>query len=251
MDLYTLRAEASSLLASELGVRTGFRLHLKHDEARKSQIGGIQGAVLGLLGLLLGFTFAMAVARYDGAARDGRGPGEFYRDDLASRRASAGRSPGAGQAVVATLPRCAGWNTEPFFNDPAKLAEGLHRPQTSQNALWAHAEAAARESPTAIVASFINALNVMIDTEAKRVSAGRNHIPAGVWVLVVLVASFGCYTSAYGSGAEGARSNFTSFFLPLLLTFVIALVFDIDHALQGVIGVSQQPLLELRESLSK
>ena len=51
--------------ASELGVRTGFRLHVKHDEARKSQLGGVQGAVLGLLGLLLGFTFAMAVARYD------------------------------------------------------------------------------------------------------------------------------------------------------------------------------------------
>lgn len=31
----------------------------------KGQIGGIQGAVLGLLGLLLGFTFAMAVGRYD------------------------------------------------------------------------------------------------------------------------------------------------------------------------------------------
>ena len=40
-------------------------------------------------------------------------------------------------------------------------------------------------------------------------------------------------------------------FLPLLLTFVIGLVFDIDHALQGVIGLSQQPLLELKENLSK
>ena len=29
------------------------------------QIGGIQGAVLSLLGLLLGFTMAMAVSRYD------------------------------------------------------------------------------------------------------------------------------------------------------------------------------------------
>jgi uncharacterized membrane protein YadS len=65
------------------------------------------------------------------------------------------------------------------------------------------------------------------------------------------VAAFGCYTSAYASGAQGARSNFTSLFLPLLLTIVIGLIFDIDHALQGAIGVSQQPLLELRENISR
>src|SRR3954466_7885873 len=53
------------LAASELGLRTGFRLHAKHDEARKSQLSGVQGAVFGLLGLLLGFTFAMAVGRHD------------------------------------------------------------------------------------------------------------------------------------------------------------------------------------------
>ncbi len=98
---------------------------------------------------------------------------------------------------------------------------------------------------------FISALNDMIDTDAERISASRNHIPDTVWLLVVLVASFGCYTSAYGSGAQGARSNFTSFFLPLLITVVIGLVFDIDHALQGVIGVSQQPMLDLKASVSE
>ena len=57
------------VLVAELGFRLGMRLHVSHDEARKEQIGGLQAAVLGLLGLLLGFTFAMAVARYD-ARRD-------------------------------------------------------------------------------------------------------------------------------------------------------------------------------------
>lgn len=56
---------ALMLAFAEMGYRLGLRLHVTNDAARKGQIGGIQGAVLGLLGLLLGFTFAMAVERYD------------------------------------------------------------------------------------------------------------------------------------------------------------------------------------------
>ena len=53
------------LATTEVGFRFGLRLHAAKDEARKEQIGGIHAAVLGMLGLLLGFTFAMALERYD------------------------------------------------------------------------------------------------------------------------------------------------------------------------------------------
>src|SRR6187549_1405723 len=53
------------LVFTEIGFRAGWRLHLRKDEPRKTQIGGVQGAVLGMLALLLGFTFSMSVGRYD------------------------------------------------------------------------------------------------------------------------------------------------------------------------------------------
>ena len=53
------------LALGEVGFRAGLRLFVAKDEPRKGQIGGIQGAVLGLLALLLGFTFSMAVGRYE------------------------------------------------------------------------------------------------------------------------------------------------------------------------------------------
>jgi hypothetical protein len=236
--------------ASELGVRIGFRLHIKHDEARKSQIGGIQGAVLGLLGLLLGFTFAMAVARSD--AR--RGMVLKEANGIGTTWLRAGLLPADHPTQVKQLLRRyvdVRIEFRKHFNEPAKLAEALRASGDIENAIWAHAEAVAGESPSPIVVSFISALNDMIDTDAERIAAGRNHIPGAVWVLVSLVAAFGCYTSAYGSGAQGARSHFTSLFLPLLLTVVIALIFDIDHALQGLVGISQQPMLELRANISK
>ncbi len=43
----------------------GLRRRASSDETDKSHIGSLQGALLGLLALLLGFSFAMAVSRYD------------------------------------------------------------------------------------------------------------------------------------------------------------------------------------------
>jgi hypothetical protein len=40
------------------------------------------------------------------------------------------------------------------------------------------------------------ALNEMIDTDAERIAAGRNQIPTGVWVLLIIVAGSGCFTTS-------------------------------------------------------
>jgi hypothetical protein len=136
-------------------------------------------------------------------------------------------------------------------DDPKKLAEGLWICAQIQEELWGHARAAAQESPGPVVVSFIDTLNALIDTDAERLAAHHNKIPATIWLLVVFVAASGCFTSAYRSGTQGARSDFTSFLLPLLLTIVIGLIYDMDHSLQGVISVSQKPLLDLQESISK
>ena len=53
------------VVVTELGYRFGLKLHQADDGARKGQIAGIEGAILGLLALLLGFTFALAVQRYE------------------------------------------------------------------------------------------------------------------------------------------------------------------------------------------
>jgi hypothetical protein len=93
-------------------------------------------------------------------------------------------------------------------------------------------------------------LNETIDTAAERITAHRNTIPTAVWALLVIVAATGCLTSAYGSGARGARSAFTSVLLPLLITVVIALIFDLMHTHQGIVSISQQPMLDVQQSMS-
>lgn len=92
-------------------------------------------------------------------------------------------------------------------------------------------------------------LNETIDTDAERIAAMRAGIPGGVWLLLVLVAAFGCVTTSYGAGAEGARSKLGSVFLPLLIAVVIVLIFDISHPRVGLIQIGQQPLVDLQHAI--
>jgi len=233
---------------AEVGFRLGLRLYVAKDEPRKGQAGSIQGALLGLLGLLLGFTFAMAAGRYEA------------RRDLVVKEANAigttflraSLLPEAHRAPVEDLLRRyveVRVTFQPLAADPVKLAEGLRLSADIQRQLWQHAVQAAKETPTPIVATFINTLNETIDAEAERLAAGRNRIPGSVWLLLLTVASLGCITSSYTSGATGERSAFSGIVFPLLVAVVITLIFDLADPRRGSIRITQQPLVDLQQAI--
>ena len=45
------------------------------------------------------------------------------------------------------------------------------------------------------------------------------------------------------------RSTFTSVLLPLLISVVILLIFDLTNEQVGIISISQQPLMDLQNSM--
>lgn len=65
-----------------------------------------------------------------------------------------------------------------------------------------------------------------------------------------MVAAFGCFTTSYGGGADGAQSKLGSVFLPLLIAVVIVLIFDLSHSRVGLIQIGQQPLVDLQQSMT-
>lgn len=235
------------LLFAEVGFRLGLRVH--HDDHHKGTLGGIQGAILGLLGLLLGFTFALAAGRFD------------LRRELVLKEANA---IGTTYLRASLLPQSHVEPVEdllrryvdlrleyyPKITDPAAFATGMAKSAAIQQELWRHAVESSREAPTPITATFVNALNETIDTEAERLEAGRAKIPPAVWFLLLIVAAFGCLTTSYVSGEEGSRSMFSSFVLPMLVAIVVVLIFDIANPHKGFIGISQQPLLDLQRSIA-
>ncbi|MGL4555376.1 MAG: hypothetical protein ACRC33_29765, partial [Gemmataceae bacterium] len=149
--------------AGEYGYRAGRREADRGDEALRSQIGAIQASMLGLLALLLGFTFSMAASRFD------------LRCKLVSDEANAAGTAHlrAGLVPAARLPArdaLRRYLTARIAGDRAGWA-------AAQAELWALAEAAAKDERSVPAGLFAQALNEMIDAQGRRDSADRNTVP--------------------------------------------------------------------------
>ena len=243
-----LIVSALLLASAEVGFHFGLRLHRAKDEARRGQVGGIQAALLGLLALLLSFTFSMSEARYE------------MRRALVLQEANA---IGTTYLRAAFLPETRETSVENLLRryvdarlafhaageDEAKISAAEQQAAGIQRELWAHATAAAKENPTPITATFVSALNETIDLDATRLNALHSRVPDAVRLLVLVVAICGCVVSGSAAGASGKRNGFTDFLLPMLIAVVITLISDIDRPSSGLIRINQQPLLNLKQSL--
>ncbi|MGE5209327.1 MAG: hypothetical protein ACM3KL_08360 [Alphaproteobacteria bacterium] len=236
------------LVLSEVGFRMAQLRHGEITDGRKSQITGIQSAVLGLLALLLGFTFAMALGRYDSrrnlVLEEANAIGTTYL------RASF--LPEARKNAVQDLLRRYIDVRIPLYDretSPAKLKALEEQSGKLQRELWEHLVVAARESPSPVTATFITSLNETIDLDASRLHALRSHVPGPAWLLVLFVSGVGCYVTGYAAGTAKARSGFATVLLPLLVAIVVTLISDLDAPRQGLIGITKQPLLDLKQSL--
>jgi hypothetical protein len=236
------------LAFSEAGYRLGILSHRENAHAAEAIGGNVQGAVLGLLGLLLGFSFAMSVGRYDArlalvnAEANSIGTTWLRADFLPSPQ----REEIRGLLVRYTRLRIQGFS---MAGNDKELA--LQRKETwaIHNQLWASGASAANLNPTPLSAAFISSLNETIDLDATRVAALRNHVPGAVWLLLLVVSGCGAWASGYSSGTNGTRSLFNQFVFPLLIAVVITLTADIDRPTKGLIGLSQKPLEDLLQNV--
>lgn len=88
-------------------------------------------------------------------------------------------------------------------------------------------------------------MNDMIDLDTARLNALRTHVPGAVWMLVLVVAASGC-----SAGVSGARTSLSNNIPSVLIAVVITLISDLDRPRQGLVGISQQPMLDLKTSIS-
>jgi len=233
---------------SELAWHIGLAGSRKKSEADKDS-GTVRSAVLALLGLLLGFSFAVAADR-----------NEARRELLVEEANSIGTT--ARRAELLPQPHAS--NVVRFLREYVPLRIEAHREaqfserfvtlrkRTAelQDRLWAEAVAAAAEQPSPITASFVSSLNETMDLEGKRIAAKRNHVPGAVWLLLLCVSGCGLWLVSYQAGTSGRHSILERFVFPVLVAIVITLITDIDTPRGGLILLDERPLLELNETLN-
>jgi hypothetical protein len=243
-----LMVSCALLALSEVGFRLGLKFRKRDPEAARGLGGGVPGAVLGLLGLLLSFSFAMAVGRFDARRA-------LVVQEASSIRATWLRTefiPAPYQGEVRDLLiRYTQLKLDSLHSksDDDEISKTRKEAAEIHKKLWLSASAAAAERPTPITATFITALNETINLDSSRNAALRNHVPGAVWLLLLMVASCGVWASGYGCGTSGWRSVFNQLAYPILIAGSFTLISDIDRAHKGLVGMSSGPFEELLGSM--
>ena len=237
------------LLAIEVGFRLGRRNRPNIGEHAKSQINTIQGAMLGLLALLLGFTFAMAISRYE--ARK-----QLVLDEanaIGTTFLRAQLLPQPQRQEVSQLLRQYVEVRMKFYKasvDPARLREAEKQTGQLHLHLWSYAAALGEKDPRAVtVGLFLQSLNEVIDLDSKRLTALENHVPQIILVLLYSVALAANGLIGYGCGLGGRRNFYVTLTASMLIAFVILVIVDLDRPRRGLIRVGQERMLDLHNSL--
>jgi len=237
---------AAFVVVAELGYRLGSRRGA--GTGTITDLGTTLGGMLGLLGLLLAFTFGMAGERYD--RRKTLVVEEANAIGTAWLRADLVPEPMRGRVREIlreyTQVRLDAAN---YGNRPAVVA-ALARSEQLHEALWAVTTAAAAAAPSATTALFVASVNEVIDMHGRRIAAAvRNPIPPIIFGALYLVALLVLAMLGYSRGVAGDANRVTTTILSVVLAVVLALILDLDRPGEGYLRVSQQAMVDVRKSM--
>jgi hypothetical protein len=204
----------------------------------------VMSASLTLLGLIIGFSFSMAVSRYDQRKNyeeeEANAIGtEYVRADLLSANEAAR----VHQLLVQYLDQRILFYTT---RDEHRL-ESIDRETTRlQTDMWSTVQGAAKAQPTPIAALAVAGMNDVLNRQGYTQAAWWNRIPLGAWALMVTIAICCCVLTGYGSH----RTGFVLFIvLPFLISIAFFLIADIDSPRRGIIHLVPQNLMTLSRSI--
>jgi len=238
------------VVALEVGYRLGERQQARSDEPDKTHANALHGAVLGLLALLLGFTFAMSVSRYEN------------RKTLMVDQANA---IGTAWLRGKLLPQPYADRTQVLFReyvesrlqynaagrDDRAIAAAEARATTIENELWEISRILFAEDPrTHPTNLYTQALNEVFDIREKRRFALDDRVPMAVTIMLFLVSIAAMGMVAYSCGLSGRRRALANLNFACLIAVVLIIILDIDAPRAGFVQVSQDSLLRLQQSMS-
>jgi len=237
------------LAASEAGFRLGHKAEARIPLKTKPEISAVEGGILALLGLLLGFTMSMAVTRFEArkllVLEEANAIGTSYlRAQLL---------PAAESADIRNLLRQY-IDVRIQYGDvdeaPARIEIIREQAARLQHEIWARAVTYAQEDPSPVKSGLLlQSLNEAIDLESSRWMAFHNHVPPTVISVNCVLALLAGAVVGFAFGLQGRRQTFSTCVFAVAVTVVLAVIIDLDTPHRGFIRVSQQPMIELQHQV--
>ena len=236
------------LAATLLGALLGRRARDRSDTL-KEPFGVLQGALLGIVGLLLAFGLSLAVSRYE--SRRANVVSEANAIGTAYLRAQTLAEPMRSRSLH-LLVRYTRTAVELSTRVPGSTVarEAAAREGRIQRLLWAPAATALEGSPTASAPRlYVEALNEMFDNETVRVAALSNRVPTAVFVLELLGSAFALGLLAAFLAIAG-RGELAVVLAAGLVAFLLLVTADLDRPTRGLIRVPDSALTDQLASMT-
>jgi len=204
----------------------------------------VLGGTLTLLGLIIGFTFAMAVNRYD----QRKNYEEQEANAIGTEYVRADLLPPADATKVRALLKSYLDQRILHYKTRSRERLGQIDAQTAQlqSELWSAVVVPASAQRDPVNAIVLAGMNDVLNSQGYTQAAWWNRIPVAAWLLLVLISIF-C-NLLLGYGAHG-KSAFLLLILPIGLSIALFLIADIDSPRSGIIRVHAQNLESLAGSM--
>ena len=224
------------------------RRHRDRSEMREP-FAVLQGALLGVVGLILAFGLSLAVGRYQdrraAVVDEANAIGTTYLRAQTLSEPARGRS-------LALLVRYtdASIRLGTAIPGSADARRVLAVESAIQRQLWALAGTALNAAPVDTAPRlYVESLNEMIDSQGVRVAGLNNRVPGPVLVLEVVGAAMGVALLAFYLAVLG-RGLLTVLLAAGLVTMLLLVTFDLDRPTRGLITVPAAPLTDVRASMN-
>lgn len=247
----------------EVGRRAGLSNLARGHEGLEKGIGASEGAIFGLLGLLIAFTFSGAAARFEdrrnlireeanniGTAylriglfgADAQPPmRELFRRYL-DLRLSAHLYPG--EMKVTGLS---------FAESNSLASSSITESNVLQNQIWETAMSASHKpgASGSVPILLLPALNAMIDITTTQAMATKNHPPLPVFLLLPMLSLIGSLLVGYDSSSNKRRRWLHSMAFAAVMSLTVYVIIDLEFPRLGLIRITtaDQVLIDLRKSM--
>jgi hypothetical protein len=209
-------------------------------------VGAIVAAILGLPAFLIAFTFGMGASRFE--ARRGLVLDEANAIGTTYLRAALVPEPHR-KEIRSLLRDYVDVRLQGV--EPGMAAQAVARSEELQAQLWTQAVSVAEKNPTPITGLFIQSLNDVFDLHAKRVTmALRNRIPGTIWGALYFTVILAMVGVGYYEGLLSRTRTLETLVLVAVFSGVLWLLADLDRPQEGLLKVSQQAMIDLRNSMT-
>jgi hypothetical protein len=212
----------------------------------REDFGIIKAATLTLLSLLIGFSFSMAVDRYNLRMNYE----EAEANAIGTEYLRIGLLPAADVAEMRALLLNYLDQRVLFYTstDEPQIRQINAQTAELQTKLWSAVQASAIAQPTPVVALAIEGMNDVLNSQGYTQAAWWNRIPVSAWALMVVIAIFCNVLIGYSARSPEAEP-ILPLILPLIVSIAFLLIADIESPRRGLIRMHPQNLLGLSQSL--